>query len=70
MATGRVATSSAVVTALTVVTTFCQLPRLGGGLSADEAATLFSSRLTFGELARHAGRVDLVLTPYYALIHL
>ncbi len=70
MATGRLATSSAVVTAVTVVTTLCQLPRLGGGLSADEAATLFSSRLTFGELAHQAGRVDLVLTPYYALIHL
>ncbi|MHB1569582.1 MAG: hypothetical protein ACYCRG_01255 [Acidimicrobiales bacterium] len=70
MATGRLARSSTVVAAVTAATTLCQLPRLGGGLSADESATLFSARLSFGELAHQSGRVDLVLTPYYALMHL
>lgn len=70
MATGRLATSSTVVGAVAAATTLCQLPRLGGGLSADESATLFSARLSFGELAHQAGRIDLVLTPYYALMHL
>ena len=45
------------------------LPWLGISMFADEGATLYSARLSWSNLWAQSQHVDLVLLPYYVLIH-
>jgi hypothetical protein len=45
------------------------LPRLGEAMFADEGATLYSARLSWSNLWAQSLHVDLVVLPYYVLIH-
>jgi hypothetical protein len=45
------------------------LPWLGVSMFADEGATLYSARLSWSNLWAQSQHVDLVLLPYYVVIH-
>lgn len=44
-------------------------PWLGNSMFADEGATLYSAHLSWSNLWAQSQRVDLVLLPYYVLVH-
>jgi 4-amino-4-deoxy-L-arabinose transferase-like glycosyltransferase len=46
------------------------LPWLGSSMFADEGATLYSAHLSWANLWAQSQHVDLVLLPYYVLVHL
>ena len=45
------------------------LPSLGISMFPDEGATLYSAHLSWSNLSAQSQHVDLVLLPYYVLIH-
>ena len=45
------------------------LPWLGVSMFADEGATVYSAHLSWSDLWAQSQHVDLVLLPYYALVH-
>ena len=67
VAPDRVGRSAVVCVAL--VASLGVLPWLGGSIFADEGATLYSARLPWSDLWAQSQYVDLVLLPYYLLIH-
>jgi hypothetical protein len=57
------------VVGVAVVASLGLLPWLGRSMFADEGATLYSAHLSWSNLWAQSQHVDLVLLPYYALIH-
>ena len=57
------------VVAIAVVASLGLLPWLGKSMFADEGATLYSAHLSWSNLWTQSQHVDLVLLPYYVLIH-
>ena len=45
------------------------LPWLGISMFADEGATLYSAHLSWSDLWAQSLHVDLVMLPYYVLVH-
>ena len=58
-----------VVVGVALVASLGLLPWLGASMFADEGATLYSAHLSWSNLWAQSQHVDLVLLPYYALIH-
>jgi mannosyltransferase len=52
-----------------VAATLGLLPWLGNSMFADEGATLYSAHLSWSNLWAQSLHVDLVLLPYYVLVH-
>ena len=52
-----------------VAATVGLLPWLGNSMFADEGATLYSAHLSWSNLWAQSQHVDLVMLPYYVLIH-
>jgi uncharacterized membrane protein len=52
-----------------VAATLGLLPWLGNSMFADEGATLYSAHLSWSDLWAQSLHVDLVMLPYYVLIH-
>jgi mannosyltransferase len=59
----------AAIIGIAVVASLGLLPWLGSSMFADEGATLYSSHLSWSNLWAQSQHVDLVLLPYYALVH-
>lgn len=57
------------VIGIALVASLGVLPWLEGSMFADEGATLYSARLSWSDLWAQSQHVDLVLLPYYALMH-
>jgi 4-amino-4-deoxy-L-arabinose transferase-like glycosyltransferase len=57
------------VVGIALVASLGVLPWLEGPMFADEGATLYSGNLSWSDLWAQSQRVDLVLLPYYVLIH-
>lgn len=57
------------VVVVAVVACLGLLPWLGASMFADEGATLYSAHLSWSNLWAQSQHVDLVLLPYYAIIH-
>ena len=57
------------VVCIALVASLGVLPWLEGSMFADEGATLYSGRLSWSDLWAQSQHVDLVLLPYYVLIH-
>jgi mannosyltransferase len=57
------------VVGVAVVASLGLLPWLGISMFADEGATLYSAHLSWSNLWSQSRHVDLVLLPYYVLIH-
>src|ERR1700691_595050 len=57
------------VLCIAAAASLCVLPWLGASMFADEGATLYSARLSWSNLSAQSQHVDLVLLPYYVLIH-
>lgn len=57
------------VICIAVAATLGVLPWLGASMFADEGATLYSAHLSWSNLWAQSQHVDLVLLPYYVLIH-
>jgi mannosyltransferase len=58
-----------VVVGVAVAASLCLLPWLGASLFADEGATIYSAHLSWSNLWAQSQHVDLVLLPYYTLVH-
>jgi mannosyltransferase len=59
----------AAIIGIAVVASLGLLPWLGSSMFADEGATLYSAHLSWSNLWAQSQHVDLVLLPYYALVH-
>lgn len=59
----------AVVVGIALVASLGLLPWLGVSMFADEGATLYSAHLSWANLWAQSQHVDLVMLPYYVLIH-
>jgi hypothetical protein len=59
----------AAVVGVALVASLGLLPWLGSSMFADEGATLYSAHLSWANLWAQSHHVDLVLFPYYVLIH-
>jgi mannosyltransferase len=57
------------VVVIAIVASLGVLPWLEGSMFADEGATLYSGRLAWSDLWAQSQHVDLVLLPYYVLMH-
>lgn len=57
------------VVVIAVVASVGLLPWIGGSMFADEGATLYSAHLSWSNLWAQSTHVDLVLLPYYVLVH-
>ena len=62
-------TGTIIVIAVAVAATLGLLPWLGQSMFADEGATLYSAHLSWANLWAQSLHVDLVLLPYYVLMH-
>ncbi len=58
-----------VVIAVAVVATLGSVPWLGKSMFADEGASLYSARLSWSDLWAQSTHVDLVMLPYYVVLH-
>jgi uncharacterized membrane protein len=59
----------AAVLGIGVLASLCLLPWLGKSMFADEGATVYSAHLSWSNLWAQSRHVDLVLLPYYVLVH-
>jgi hypothetical protein len=57
------------IVAVAVAATLGLLPWLGNSMFADEGATLYSAHLSWSDLWAQSLHVDLVMLPYYVLVH-
>ena len=57
------------VVAIAVAASLGLLPWLGTSMFADEGATLYSAHLSWSNLWAQSQHVDLVLLPYYVIVH-
>jgi hypothetical protein len=62
--------TSGILAVVAAGATWRLLPWLNKPVFPDEGASLFSARLEWTALLRHSRVVDLVLLPYYSLLHL
>jgi mannosyltransferase len=62
--------TSGILAVVAAGATWGLLPWLNKPVFPDEGASLFSARLEWTALLRHSRVVDLVLLPYYSLLHL
>ncbi len=58
-----------IVVGIAVAATLGLIPWLGVSMFADEGATLYSAHLSWSNLWAQSEHVDLVLLPYYAVVH-
>ena len=66
---GRDRVGQVAVAGVAVVATLGMLPWLGKSMFADEGASLYSARLSWSDLWAQSRHVDLVMLPYYVLLH-
>ena len=57
------------IVCIAIVASLGVLPWLGESMFADEGATLYSAHLSWANLWAQSQHVDLVLLPYYVLVH-